>query len=443
LLSKWEDFVEYNIFELLFFLFCYSFIGWCVEVLYMAIRTGKFCNRGVLNLPLSLSYGFAMDLLLLVIPTLSNHWILQVVAYMVITSACAQMAGEFSQRLTGKKLWEQDEKSIYTGKMVGIIYAFGFGTAAWITMHLVHPILFFLCHMIPKLALQTITLTLTALVILDNIAVYYISRKRPVLGSVKSLTNGLQEQKKNIGTLLSIHIWNRLKKAYPKLQTSDKNMETTEEKIIFAQGVCLDKIIWVFLIAALCGDLIETLYIGLTAGLWLNRSSVIYGPFSIVWGVGAALLTILLRQLADKEDRYVFLEGFFLGGTYEYLCSVFTEVFFGTTFWDYSDMPFHIGGRTNLLFCVFWGALALIWVKFLYPYLSCQIEKIPPLAGKILTWIFVILMICDIIISMIAMVRYVERQNKLPAENPVEEFVDYEYPDELIEFVWPNLRIQN
>ena len=138
----------------------------------------------------------------------------------------------------------------------------------------------------------------------------------------------------------------------------------------------------------------------------------------------------------------MFLGGFFLGGAYEYLCSVFTEVFFGTTFWDYSDMPFNIGGRTNLLFCLFWGILSLVWVKLCYPPLSRQIEKIPPLAGKILTWACVVLMVCDMLISAAAMVRYVERSKGAAAENAVEEFMDHYYPDELIEFVWPNLEIQ-
>ena len=36
--------------------------------------------------------------------------------------------------------------------------------------------------------------------------------------------------------------------------------------------------------------------------------------------------------------------------------SVFTELLFGTTFWDYSDIPFNLGGRINLLYCFFGGS---------------------------------------------------------------------------------------
>ena len=54
--------MEYTIYELLFFLFCYSFIGWCGETLFVAVRRGHFHNRGVFGVPFSLSYGIMMDL---------------------------------------------------------------------------------------------------------------------------------------------------------------------------------------------------------------------------------------------------------------------------------------------------------------------------------------------------------------------------------------------
>ena len=104
--------MEYSVYELLFFLFCYSFLGWCMETGYMAVRTGKFLNRGFFNLPLCLSYGFTMDLLLLVIPTLEGAYVIQFIAFMVIVSAGAQLADEMSVRVTGKRLWENEAHSI-------------------------------------------------------------------------------------------------------------------------------------------------------------------------------------------------------------------------------------------------------------------------------------------------------------------------------------------
>lgn len=433
--------MEYSIYELLFFLFVYSFLGWCIEVAYMAVKTGKFCNRGFFNLPVSLSYGIAIDLLLLITPTLEGRWLFLAVSYMVITSACAQLANEISVRVTGEQLWEQEKRSVYFGKWRGLAYALFLSAAAMVIILLVHPVVFLLCEMLPDTALKIIVLAVAALLLVDFGAILYTVKKHPILEGMQTISSGLEEQKRNFGSWLSDRIWQRLKKAYPNLKAAD-GQEGRQEHYVFAKGMCLDKIVWVFFISAFGGDLIETLYVRLTAGIWMSRSSVLYGTFSIVWGGGAALLTLLLHRLSDMEDRYIFLGGFFLGGTYEYMCSVLSETLFGTTFWDYSDMPFNIGGRTNLLFCVFWGILSLVWVKICYPRISRWIERIPPVTGKILTWICVTLMACDLLISAMAMVRYVERSEGIPAESAVEEFVDYHYPDSFIEWIWPNLRIQ-
>lgn len=75
----------------------------------------------------------------------------------------------------------------------------------------------------------------------------------------------------------------------------------------------------------------------------MSRSSVVWGPFSIVWGLAIALVTAMLYKYRNRSDGFLFLAGTFLGGAYEYFCSVFTEMVFGTVFWDYSEIPFNLG----------------------------------------------------------------------------------------------------
>ena len=113
----------------------------------------------------------------------------------------------------------------------------------------------------------------------------------------------------------------------------------------------------------------------------MSRSSLVFGQFSIVWGIACALLTWILYRYRDKSNWFIFLFGTILGGAYEYICSVFTEIAFGTVFWDYSKIPFNLGGRINLLYCFFWGFAAVIWMKAVYPFLSRQIERLPKKAA--------------------------------------------------------------
>ncbi len=83
-----------------------------------------------------------------------------------------------------------------------------------------------------------------------------------------------------------------------------------------------------------------------------------------------------------------------------------------------------------------------MWVKICYPKISGFIEKPPALGGKIATWVLLVLMICNGLISAAAMIRYVERKDGIEADNSVESFLDDKYPDQLVEWVWPNMRIE-
>ena len=147
----------------------------------------------------------------------------------------------------------------------------------------------------------------------------------------------------------------------------------------------------------------------------MSRSSVVWGPFSIVWGLAIALATALLYKYKNRSDRFLFLIGTLLGGAYEYLCSVFTELVFGKVFWDYSKIPFNLGGRINLLYCFFWGIAAVVWLKLLCPLMEKWIEKLPVVGGKLLTWALIVFMCCNVAVSCVALVRHDQRSKGVEA----------------------------
>ena len=172
----------------------------------------------------------------------------------------------------------------------------------------------------------------------------------------------------------------------------------------------------------------------------MSRSSVVYGPFSIVWGLGCVFLTLFLYKYKDKNDRYIFLYGTILGGAYEYICSIFTELVFGTVFWDYSKIPFNLGGRINLLFCFFWGIAAVVWLKILYPIFSGWIERIPVKCGKLLIKISIVFMVWNMILSAAALYRYNDRLAHPTPANWLEQRLDERFPDERMHRIYPNAK---
>lgn len=209
----------------------------------------------------------------------------------------------------------------------------------------------------------------------------------------------------------------------------------------FAKGFCYSKLLFIFFLSALIGDGIETLYVYFETGEITSRSSVVYGTFSLVWGIGGLLATFVLLPLRKRGMFSIFSVGFIFGAIYEYLCSLITEKMYGIVFWDYSEMQYNLEGRINLMFCICWGVAAVIWIKIAYPLLSLGIENISNRIGAVLTIAVTVFMAFDIVVSGMALQRFVERSNGVSAANSVEVFMDRQYPDEFIEKVYPTVQI--
>ena len=156
-----------------------------------------------------------------------------------------------------------------------------------------------------------------------------------------------------------------------------------------------------------------------------------------MWGLAIAIATALLYKDRDKSDSHLFIFGTLLGGAYEYICSVFTEIVFGKVFWDYSGMAFNLGGRVNLLYCFFWGIAAVLWIKVVYPRLSALIEKIPVKPGYIISWILIVFMAVNMIVSSMALIRSDARANGDVADSQWEKVIDERFDDERMNKIYP------
>lgn len=207
----------------------------------------------------------------------------------------------------------------------------------------------------------------------------------------------------------------------------------------FAGGLNFYKLFWVFFITAFGGCMVEMVFMLLTRGELQNRSGVLYGPFSLVWGLGAAIFTLLFHRADPRRGFHVFWLGAVTGAVYEYACSWLQEVLFGACFWDYSHLPFNINGRVNLVFSLFWGVAAVLWVKALYPGLCRLIGRLPESMGRSVTVTLALLMVLNVALSGAALGRMNARERGMAPQNRVEVFLDRRYPTTRLEKTFTNL----
>ena len=207
----------------------------------------------------------------------------------------------------------------------------------------------------------------------------------------------------------------------------------------FARGVNLYKLLLVCFVGSFAGVVVEMLWCLVRHGYIESRAGLVYGPFNLLYGAGAVVLTLALYRYRNRGYLLSFLGGMIVGSVVEYVCSWGQEALFGSRSWDYSNLPFNLNGRICLLYSVFWGVLGVLWIKDLYPRMAKWILKIPNRAGKILTWCLVAFLAVNAAVTCVAVARWSQRVQGKEATSSFWSFVDERFPDERMERIFANM----
>lgn len=207
----------------------------------------------------------------------------------------------------------------------------------------------------------------------------------------------------------------------------------------FARGLGVYKLLLICFIGSFLGVVVEVLWCYLTHGRWESRAGLVYGPFNLLYGTGAVVLTACLYQFRNRSGWISFLGGMLVGSVVEYACSWAQELLLGSRSWDYSHMPFNLNGRICLLYSVFWGTLGVLWIKDLYPRMARWVLKIPNKPGKIITLLLTVFFVFNAGMSAVSVYRWSERVDGLAPSNAFEVFLDERFPDTRLERIYPGM----
>lgn len=424
----------YTGYELLWLFLVYSFLGWVLETVVAAMKQKRFVNRGLINGPACIVYGVAAVIISVNLRELRGLWLF--LGSMVFAVVIEWIAGHLIERLYRERWWDYSKIRWNLDGYICLPVALLWGALGMLVLRWGNPFFTGILTLLPELCKKVLIWGLLTVLALDGVATMVImSGKSSRLERWEAADAWFARLSARLGRWIFGQVERRIKRAYPK---AEKTAAEEKEELVFASGCDFYKIVMLFFVGAFLGDLTETLFCRLTAGVWMSRSSVVWGPFSIVWGLAIAAVTALLYKYRERPDGFLFLAGTILGGAYEYLCSMFTEIAFGTVFWDYSWMPFNLGGRINLLYCFFWGIAAVVWFKKLYPWISGLIERIPMGIGKVMTWVLVVFMCCNVLVSGMALIRCDERRRGIPAEQEWQQTMDERFDDARMARIYPN-----
>lgn len=106
-----------DMYEYLVYFLAFSFLGWCAEVLYCAVKEGKLVNRGLAKGPFCPIYGVGISASFFLLGSIENVCLLFLLS-MSVATAVEFTVGLLSDRMIGKRLWDYRE---YEGNILGYV----------------------------------------------------------------------------------------------------------------------------------------------------------------------------------------------------------------------------------------------------------------------------------------------------------------------------------
>jgi uncharacterized membrane protein len=457
--------------DLLWYFVIFSFFGWVASSFRSLLLEKKFSNNGFLTSPFCPMYGFSAVICYTALKPFENSKLILFIGSTLILSALMVVVGVLVEKTLKFKPWDFSSSKFSIGNYITFPYALFLGLLGMLLVGLIIPALRTAVEAIPFWVSLILVLSFCGIIAIDYVfsmitTIRLLRRIAKLKNSSELMDKGateveIQELEENYNRLFTENILRkRLAHAYPDLthmtyvkqinakieEIKQDNMkeytqtfESKEDKP-FAYGFCFTKLFYLFVIGSFIGTILETIWAFCVDGHFEMRVGMVYGPFIPVYGGGACFLTAALYKLYKLNDTLVFVISAFVGAGFEYFCSWLQEQMFGTVSWDYSDTPFNLDGRTNLMYALIWGFLGLVWVRYLYPWTAKLIEKIPKRAGAIITTFLIVFMAFNGFMSVTATARWTQRTEGVPASNSFEEYLDEKFDNEKMEFLFPGMK---
>ena len=141
----------FTLYQILACFLIYSCLGWCLEVIYAAVTTGKLVNRGFLNGPVCPIYGFGMVIVLFTLTPLVDNVFLLYVGGVILPSVLELAGGWALEKLYHTRWWDYSDFPFNIGGYICLQFSLLWGVGTLVVMKAVHPVIADLVAMVPTL----------------------------------------------------------------------------------------------------------------------------------------------------------------------------------------------------------------------------------------------------------------------------------------------------
>lgn len=159
-----------------------------------------------------------------------------------------------------------------------------------------------------------------------------------------------------------------------------------------------------FFVYGFLGWCTEVIFAAFKQHRFVNRG-FLNGPICPIYGVGVTLVIACLEAF-QSNLLLLYISSVILVTVLEGVTGWAMDKLFHNKWWDYSKLPFNIGGYVCLLFSLIWGVACIFIVYFVHPLIHQVLSLIPHTAGIALIAILGIALLSDIIVTTSAIVKF-------------------------------------
>lgn len=187
---------------------------------------------------------------------------------------------------------------------------------------------------------------------------------------------------------------------------------------------------WLFMAGSMLGVLIEGVFCIFSYGRWETHTVAVWGPFCIIYGIGAMILYVGAVILKDKKYIFQFIIFALATTVVEYMCGALLKYGLQMWAWDYSGEFGNIDGLVCPTFTLVWGVAGVAFSKWCVPALTTLFSKMSGIGWKVFCIVMSIFMAFNLLLTAFCIIRWAQRHQGIAPHNTVEQYIDRTWDDD-------------
>ena len=200
-----------NFYELVWIFIIYAFLGWCTEVAYAAVDTGKFVNRGFLNGPYCPIYGCGIVIVVSILTPIKDNLFILFFGSLLLTTVLEFLTGFLLEKIFHNKWWDYSDYPFNIKGYVCLKFSLYWGLACTFVMDIIHPMIYKLISILPFVAgviiLLVIMVIFTTDIVISVLTILKLNQRLKSMDDIAKRIHNISDEigekvYKNVSTVM-------------------------------------------------------------------------------------------------------------------------------------------------------------------------------------------------------------------------------------------------